>query len=36
MFDGALGSHTAAFFEPYADDPSDNGLFLVPEKNLYD
>lgn len=35
MFDGALGSHTAAFFEPYTDDPSDNGLFLIQEKDLY-
>ena len=26
--DGSLGSHTAAFFEPYSDMPHDSGLFL--------
>ena len=26
--DGSLGSHTAAFFEPYTDSPSDSGLFV--------
>lgn len=35
MFDGALGSHTAAFFEPYSDDPTDSGLFMLPEEDLY-
>ena len=35
VFDGALGSHTAAFLEPYTDDPSDSGLFMLPEKELY-
>ncbi len=36
MVDGALGSHTAAFFDPYTDDPSDKGFFLLPEDSLYD
>ena len=35
VFDGALGSHTAAMLEPYTDDPTDNGLFMLPEKDLY-
>ena len=26
--DGSLGSHTAAFFEPFADAPDDTGLFV--------
>ena len=29
FFDGALGSRGAAFFEPYADDPNNNGLFRI-------
>lgn len=35
MFDGALGSHTAAFLEPYSDDPTNSGLFVLPEEDLY-
>ena len=35
VFDGALGSHTAAFLEPFTDDPSDSGLFMLPENDLY-
>lgn len=34
VFDGALGSHTAAMFEPFADTPSDSGLFMLPESDL--
>ena len=34
--DGSLGSHTAAFFKPYLDSPSDSGFFITPEKDLYD
>jgi predicted amidohydrolase YtcJ len=30
--DGSLGSSTAAFFEPYADDPSNRGLLMVDER----
>jgi predicted amidohydrolase YtcJ len=31
--DGSLGSHTAAFLEPYADAPGESGLFVnTPEK----
>jgi hypothetical protein len=33
--DGSLGSHTAAFFEPYADAPEDSGFFITPENLLY-
>lgn len=28
FMDGSLGSHTAAFFEPYTDAPGDRGLLL--------
>ena len=28
MMDGSLGSHTAAFFEPFTDKPDDRGLVL--------
>ncbi|NND71482.1 MAG: amidohydrolase [Rhodothermales bacterium] len=27
--DGSLGSHTAAFYEPYLDSPADSGFFVV-------
>ncbi len=33
--DGSLGSHTAAFFEPFTDAPRDAGFFITPEKVLY-
>lgn len=33
--DGSLGSHTAAFFKPYTDAPSDSGFFVTPERDLY-
>ena len=29
MVDGSLGSHTAAFYEPYSDAPDDSGLFAL-------
>ena len=32
--DGSLGSRTALFFEPYADDPKTSGLFVTPEDSL--
>jgi predicted amidohydrolase YtcJ len=32
--DGSMGSGTAAFFEPYADDPSTTGLLLQPPEEL--
>ncbi len=35
VFDGALGSHTAAFMEPFTDAPKDRGLFMLSETNLY-
>jgi hypothetical protein len=28
MMDGSLGSHTAAFFEPFTDKPDDSGLLI--------
>lgn len=34
--DGSLGSHTAAFFKPFNDSPSDSGFFITPEKDLYE
>jgi len=33
--DGSLGSHTAAFLEPYTDLPADTGLFVNSEEDLY-
>lgn len=33
--DGSLGSHTAAFFKPYTDSPTDSGFFITPEDQLY-
>lgn len=30
--DGSLGSSTAAFFEPYCDDPSNRGLLMVDDR----
>lgn len=34
--DGSLGSHTAAFFEPYTDTPSDQGFFVNSYEQLYE
>jgi predicted amidohydrolase YtcJ len=34
LSDGAMGSGTAAFFEPYADDPKTSGLLLYPTAEL--
>jgi predicted amidohydrolase YtcJ len=34
MSDGAMGSGTAAFFAPYADDPKTSGLLLYPLPDL--
>jgi predicted amidohydrolase YtcJ len=33
--DGSLGSHTAAFIEPYDDAPDDSGFFVMEEEELY-
>lgn len=33
--DGSLGSHTAAFFEPFSDSPADSGFFINTEEDLY-
>lgn len=33
--DGSLGSHTAAFFEPYSDAPTDSGLLVNTPEDLY-
>ncbi|MEJ2583645.1 MAG: amidohydrolase [Robiginitalea sp.] len=32
--DGSLGSHTAAFKEPYSDQPGEYGLFITPKDSL--
>jgi predicted amidohydrolase YtcJ len=33
--DGSLGSHTAAFHEPFTDAAGDRGLFVTSEQDLY-
>ena len=33
--DGSLGSHTAAFLDPYQDQPQDRGLLVNTEQDLY-
>jgi predicted amidohydrolase YtcJ len=33
--DGSLGSHTAAFFEPYTDTPADSGFYVNTPGGLY-
>jgi predicted amidohydrolase YtcJ len=33
--DGSLGSHTAAFIDPYSDMPSEPGFFVNSEEDLY-
>jgi predicted amidohydrolase YtcJ len=33
--DGSLGSHTAAFLEPFTDAPKDRGLFVNTPEDLY-
>jgi predicted amidohydrolase YtcJ len=33
--DGSLGSHTAAFLEPFSDAPKDRGLFVNTPADLY-
>ena len=33
--DGSLGSHTAAFLEPYTDAPNDTGLLVTAPDDLY-
>src|SRR5690606_33745718 len=33
--DGSLGSHTAAFLEPFTDQPGDSGFFVTEPETLY-
>jgi predicted amidohydrolase YtcJ len=33
--DGSLGSHTAAFYKPFTDTPTDSGFFVIEEQELY-
>lgn len=33
--DGSLGSHTAAFFEPFSDEPENAGFFVNTAEDLY-
>jgi hypothetical protein len=34
LIDGSMGAHTAALFEPYADEPSTNGIFTTPPEKI--
>jgi predicted amidohydrolase YtcJ len=34
FMDGSLGSHTAAFYEPYTDTPDDSGFFINPPEQM--
>jgi len=34
--DGSLGSHTAAFFEPFSDTQQDSGLIVTSPEDLYE
>jgi predicted amidohydrolase YtcJ len=34
FMDGSLGSHTAAFFEPFEDTPDDRGFFITPPEQM--
>jgi predicted amidohydrolase YtcJ len=36
FMDGSLGSHTAAFDEPFADAPKDRGLLVNPPEKMYE
>ena len=36
FMDGSLGSHTAAFFEPFTDTPDDRGFFVTPPADMRD
>src|SRR5688572_9553166 len=36
FMDGSLGSHTAAFDEPFAEAPKDRGLLLNPPEKMYE
>lgn len=36
FMDGSLGSHTAAFDEPFADAPKDRGLLVNPPDKMYE
>ena len=34
IIDGSLGAHTAALYEPYADDPTTSGIFTIQPERL--
>ena len=36
FMDGSLGSHTAAFFEPFSDTPDDSGFLVNSEEEMYE
>jgi predicted amidohydrolase YtcJ len=36
FMDGSLGSHTAAFEEPFLDSPKDRGLLVNPPEDMYE
>ncbi|WPP52330.1 amidohydrolase [Catalinimonas niigatensis] len=35
FMDGSLGSHTAAFFDPFTDAPEDSGFFITTKEEMY-
>lgn len=36
FMDGSLGSHTAAFLQPYSDTPDESGLLVTEPKQMYE
>ena len=34
IVDGSMGAHTAALFEPYADEPTTSGIFTTPPEKI--
>lgn len=36
FMDGSLGSHTAAFMEPYSDSPTESGLLVTEPEQMYE
>lgn len=36
LIDGSMGAHTAALFEPYADEPSKKGELMMSEEEIFE
>lgn len=36
FMDGSLGSHTAAFYQPFADTPGDSGMLITEPSQMYE